>query len=176
MICVEYFFPKHPAQNSTPEARQLRRVIIPLVVCHVLIACLGIAFVSVATFIAQFFYIAMLYSVYMTLRTWIVWVYLAILAFNVLSGALSVFLYDGAAFVVYLLVLVTYSLMILKMVQDSAPLRNMAASNDGNYLEPGIRHMLNTAREEFGRRPDAAGPDGRRNTEALDRDDEDPLL
>ena len=117
----------------------------------------------------------MLYSVYMTLRTWIVWVYMAILAFNVISGLLSVFLYDGAAFVIYLLILICYSLMVFKMFQDSAPIRNMSASNDGNYLEPGIRHMLNTAREEFVRRPDA-GPDGRRNTEALDRDDEDPLL
>ena len=111
----------------------------------------------------------------MTLRTWIVWVYMALLAFNVISGILSVFLYDGAAFVVYLLILIAYCLMVLRIFQESAPIRNMAANNEGSYLEPGIRHMLNTAREEFGRRPEG-GPDGRRLTEALDRDDEDPLL
>jgi hypothetical protein len=130
------------------------------------------AFVSIATFIVQVLYIALLYSVYMTLRTWLIWFYMIILGFNVLSGVFSVFLYDGAAFAVYLLILIGYTFMIIKLKEDSAPLRNMVASAEGGYLEPGIRHMINTAREEFGRRPagdggnDLEGP--RRNTEAFD--------
>lgn len=87
----------------------------------------------------------------MTLRSWIIWVYLVILGFNVLSGLFSVFLFDGSAFVVYLIILIIYSLMIVKVKIDSDAWRNLSVDRDGNYLEPGIRHMLNTAREEYGR-------------------------
>ncbi len=180
MICIEYFFPKHPANNGSLEARLLRRGLLPIVFLHVLIACLGMAFVSISTFIAQFFYIALLYSVYMTLRSWIIWVYMVIVGFNVLSGVFSVFLYEGSAFVVYLIILIVYSLMIVKVKMDSEAWRNLSVNNGGaNYLEPGIRHMLNTAREEYGRNilPGQGGnePDhNRRNTEALDN--EEPLL
>jgi len=175
MICIEYFFPKLPAHNTTVEARKLRRGIIPIVVAHVVIACLGMAFVTISTFIAQFLYIAMLYSIYMTLRTWIVWVYMIILGFNVLSGLFAVFLYEGAAFAVYLLILISYTFMVIKVKEDSAPLRNLTVNDGTNYLEPGIRHMLNTAREEYVRGR-GEGPDleNRRNTEALDN--EEPLL
>lgn len=93
MICVEYFFPKYPAPSDLEAARRLRRAIIPLVIAHVLIACLGMAFVTLVTFAVQFLYIAMLYSIYMTLRPWIVWMYMIIMGFNVASGLFSVFLY-----------------------------------------------------------------------------------
>ena len=151
MICVEYFFPKQPANCDFPSARTLRKGVIPLVVGHVLIACLGMAFVSIVTFAVQFLYIAMLYSVYMTLRPWIVWMYMILLGFNVLSGVFSVFLYQGATFAVYLIILVGYSFFIIKIRSDSAEFRNMSNQEGGNkfYLEDGIRHMVNTAREEY---------------------------
>lgn len=84
MICVEYFFPKYPAHNELRQARFLRRGVIPLVVGHVLVACLGMAFVSIATFCVQFLYIAILYSIYMTLRTWIIWIYIVALVLNII--------------------------------------------------------------------------------------------
>lgn len=90
----------------------------------------------------------MLYSIYMTLRTWIVWMYMIILGFNVASGIFSVFLYDGVSFVIYLLILIAYALAVVKIKTDSAPFRNMTYSEGGSnfYLEDGIRHMVNTAR------------------------------
>ncbi|CDW71441.1 UNKNOWN [Stylonychia lemnae] len=151
MICIEYFFPKQPANMDVEQARKLRKGVIPLVVGHVIIACLGMAFVSILTFAAQFFYIALLYSIYMTLRPWLVWFYMVILGFNIASGLFTVFLYDGASFAVYLLILVVYVFFILKIKTDSHDFRNMTVQEHGShfYLEDGIRHMYNTARQEY---------------------------
>lgn len=146
MICLEYFFPKQPVHSDFESARRLRRGIIALVVAHVLIACLGMAFVSLLTFAAQFLYIAILYSVYMTLRPWILYVYMVLLGLNVLSGLFSLFLYEGASFAVYLLILVGYTFMIIKIKQDSSSFRNMSdqenSANGNFYLAEGIKHMV----------------------------------
>lgn len=132
----------------------MRRGIIPLVIGHVIVGCVGMAFVSIATFVAQFIYIALLYSVYMTLRTWLIWVYMILLGLNVISGVLQVFMEDGAAFIVYLIILILYCFAILKIKTDSESLRNMTYDENGGstfYLENGIRHMVNTAKVEYAR-------------------------
>jgi hypothetical protein len=125
--------------------------VLPLVVGHVLVACLGMAFVSVATFAIQFLYIALLYSIYMTLRTWIMWAYMVALMLNIISGIFTVFLLEGVSMFIYIVILLLYGLAIFKLKQDSIPMRNMAASEGGSqfYLESGLRHMLTTAREEY---------------------------
>eukprot|EP00347_Sterkiella_histriomuscorum_P020005 403339460 len=175
MICVEYFFPKHPANSDFESARQLRRCIIPLVVAHVLIACLGMAFVSIITFAVQFLYIAILYSIYMNLRPWIIWMYMILLGFNAASGFFTVFLYEGASFAVYLLILIGYVFMIIKLKQDSAAFRNIS-EEEGNannfYLAEGIKHMVNTAREEYpyGRNVLGNGLDQQQNQHPLVQD------
>ena len=153
MICVEYFFPKTPVHNDLPEATSLRAVIIPLILGHAITACLGMAFVSVLTFVGQFFYVALLYSIYMTLHTWIVWLYMVLLGLNILTGLFSLFLYDGLAFASYLLILVYFALAILKIRLDSFGFRNLG-DREGNtgeifYLEAGIKHIVNTAKEEY---------------------------
>jgi hypothetical protein len=84
----------------------------------------------------------------MTLRPWLVWFYMVILGFNIASGLFTVFLYEGAAFAVYLLILVSYAFFILKIKLDSSDYRNMTVQEAGSqfYFEEGIRHMYNTAR------------------------------
>ena len=125
MICVEYFFPKSPAKNDYPAARLLRRAIIPLIVLHIIIGCLGIAFVTFLNLLTQIWYTGLLYSSYMTLRTWIVWLYMISLTLNVVVGLFSVWLYSDAAFIVYFIMLALYALMCLKMWRDSMPWRNI---------------------------------------------------
>jgi len=61
----------------------------------------------------------------MTLRPWIIWLYMILLGLNVLSGLFSVFLYEGATFAVYLLILVAYVFFIIKIRADSDDFRNM---------------------------------------------------
>jgi hypothetical protein len=151
MMCVEYFFPKDPVVNDMPQSMKMRSGIVPLLLGHAVCGVVGMAFVSVATFIAQFIYIILLYSIYMTLRTWMVWVYIILIGFNALSGFLNVWIYDGARFWSYLLIIAYYVLAIYKIYYDSLPFRTIGDREEGNnfYFEAGIRHIVNNAREQY---------------------------
>ena len=74
-----------------------------------------------------------------------------LLGFNILSGVFSVLLYEGVSFIIYIIILVCYLVAIIKIKFDSKSFRNMSDEEGGNhfYLEDGLRHMYNTAREEY---------------------------
>ena len=133
-----------------PQARQLRRIILPLIVGHAASSALGLAFVSVSTLIVSFLYVAILYSIYMTLHTWLVWVYMVLLGFNIVSGLFNVWLLQGVTMATYLVILVYYVLAIIKIYYDSLPLRSFVNGEEDNfYFAEGIRHMVNNAKEEY---------------------------
>jgi len=68
----------------------------------------------------------------MTLRPWIVWLYMILLGLNIISGLFSVFLYEGASFAVYLLILVCYTFFIIKIKTDTSDFRNMTVQETGS--------------------------------------------
>lgn len=88
----EYFFPKTPKPNDSQGAKALRTTTHFLMVGHVICAVLALAFVgSILTFIAQGLYIAILHSINLALHTWLIWIYVIIMAFQAVSGAFGVF-------------------------------------------------------------------------------------
>lgn len=105
---------------------------------------------TVSTFLAQIIYLATLYSIYMTLQTWIIWVYIIMVGFNVFSGFFSVWVYEGSRFYVYLLILVYYVIACYKMYYDSRPFRRIGERGEDNfYFGIGIRHILDNARSQY---------------------------
>lgn len=86
----------------------------------------------------------------MTLHTWLVWVYMVILGFNVVSGFFNVWLFDGVALFIYLAIILFYVGAIIKIYYDSLPLRSFVNGEEDNfYFAEGIRHMVNTAKQEY---------------------------
>ncbi len=83
-----------------------------MVVGHICVIVLSVAFVTLVTAATQIFYILLLYSGYLTLKRWIVYFYATILAINFLAGVISIFLYEGAAAVVYGIILVYYMVVL----------------------------------------------------------------
>ena len=150
MFCLEYFFPKAPVHNDMPAAHRLRLGLIPLILGHAVCGVVGLAYVSVTVLFAQFIYVVMLYSTYMTLHTWLVWLYMIVLGFNLLSGFLNVWIYEGVRFYVYMGILLYYVVAICKTYYDSLPFRSLGDNQDNFYFEAGIRHMFNNAREHYG--------------------------
>lgn len=150
-MCLEYFFPKTPARNEMPSAIKMRVGIIPLFIGHAACAILALSFVSIVTFVMQFFYVVTLYSIYMTLHTWLVWVYMVLLGFNAISGFFNVWLYDGIAFVSYLAILAYYGVAILKIRNDSHDFRNLGAENgvSNDYVGAGVNHIVEVARQNY---------------------------
>jgi hypothetical protein len=126
---------------------RLRAGILPLFLGHIICAVIAMAFVSVLTCGAQIIYIGILYSAYMTLRNWVIWLYMVLVGFNCVTGWFSVWLYDGSTFYGYLIIILYYCLAVLKLYVDSRPYRNIG-NPDGEdfYLEAGIRHILSNAR------------------------------
>ena len=172
MICVEYLFPKTPVSNDLPQAMKMRAGIIPIILGHLLCMVLGVAFVSVFHIVGQLFYIAMLYSTYMTLHPWLVWTYLIILGINAVSGIFSVWLLSGAPFVVSFIIVIYYFLACYTIYYSSLPFRSLGESNGngGNsenfYFEAGIRHMVASARNQYGdylRAPGVAAAENNRD-------------
>jgi hypothetical protein len=109
MICCLYFFPEQPMDNDHPSALKMRKTITMIVIGHLLFAILTLTFVAFTTFLGQLFYVVILYSFYMTLRDCMLWVYAALLVFNLLIGVLTVFTLDSwSSFIVYMLLMLYY--------------------------------------------------------------------
>jgi len=91
----------------------------------------------------QLGFIIILYSVYMNLKEWILWLYAGLLLFNLITGILSFIFIDGSSFYAFLVVMLYYILALyvlnlnLKFVKEVKFPMNMGS---------GIKHMLNTAR------------------------------
>ena len=86
----------------------------------------------------------------MTLHTWLVWIYMVLLGFNVVSGFFNVWLFEGATLFTYLGIILYYVAAIIKIYYDSLPLRSFVNGEEDNfYFAEGIRHMVNNAKEEY---------------------------
>ncbi len=123
--CLYFFFPKSPVNNDMHSAKLLRRSIVILIPLHIIICIVSGAVLIFSSLIAQFYYVALLYSLYLTLRTCMLYIYMVSLGINILSGILSVFVLSGATLWVYFAILVVYVLMFLKLNHDSKPWRNI---------------------------------------------------
>ena len=95
MDCLQYFFPKQPVNNDMQSAKMLRKSIVLLIPLHIIICIVAGGFLIASTLLAQFYYVALLYSVYMSLRTWILYLYFLSLGLNILSGFLSLLMLSG---------------------------------------------------------------------------------
>jgi len=93
MICLQYFFPQEPVEHEHPSVEQMRTAIVRLVIGHIIVAILSLGLVSFVTAFMQFLYFAMLYSLYLTLKNWLVWLYIGCLALNVISGVFEIWLF-----------------------------------------------------------------------------------
>lgn len=85
-----YFFPTTKKEDNSAGAEQLRSTLVLLIVGHVVASVLSATFVSLVTAIAQGLYIAILYSIFMALHTWLIWVYILIVGFNGVTGILGI--------------------------------------------------------------------------------------
>lgn len=146
--CLHYFFPKSPCNNDMHSAKLLRKSIVILIPLHIIICVVSGAFVLFTTLLAQFYYVALLYSVYMTLRTWLLYLYMLSLALNILTGILSLFMLQGASLWAYLVIVIAYVLMFVKLNSDSKPWRNID-NPDFQHISSNVNHMVGTAREEY---------------------------
>ena len=106
-------------------AKLLRKSIIIIIPLHIIICIVSGAFLIFSTLLMQFYYVALIYSVYMTLRTWVLYIYLFSLGINLFSGFLSIWMLSGASLWAYLGILVVYLLILLKINKDSKPWRNI---------------------------------------------------
>ena len=125
MDCMHYFYPKTPCNNDMYSAKLLRKSIIIIIPLHIIICIVSGAFLIFSTLLMQFYYVALIYSVYMTLRTWVLYIYLFSLGINLFSGFLSIWMLSGASLWAYLGILIVYLLILLKINKDSKPWRNI---------------------------------------------------
>lgn len=49
MICVEYFLPKQPVEDASEAAKKLRNILVNLVLGHICVIILAVAFVTILT-------------------------------------------------------------------------------------------------------------------------------
>ena len=136
MSCKDYFLPAQAVEYDTNGAKNLRQTCMLLIVGHFFSGIIGFAFVSVFTFLGQGIYIALLYSIYMTLHVWMVWAYCVIIACNAISGVLSLLtMADGQIW--YILILIFYAAAAKKMFHESEEFRAEKSANSaskGNFL------------------------------------------
>jgi hypothetical protein len=112
MICVQYFFPEHPVENAHPSTIKLRKCLVNLILGHIICLVVLILYALITAFIAQLLYIAILYSLYMTLRQWIIFLYIGCLCLNIFLGLFNVFVLSGMSLFMYFLVLFYYGVAL----------------------------------------------------------------
>ena len=105
---MEYFFPKEVVQDNSEAATDLRKCIVLLEVGHLSSAALAIIFVGFPTFFVQALYFAILYSLYVTLRKWMIFVYIFFVGLNVFQGVFNIWSYEGVSFFMYFLIQTYY--------------------------------------------------------------------
>lgn len=143
MSLGEYFFPKVLKEDTSEGANQLRSTSIFLIVGHVICAILALTFVSIVTAFAQAIYIAILYSIYSALHTWLIWIYLIIVVFNGVTGIFGILGQEGMGFLFYAIIIGYYLMSARKLYYDSEAFRNGTAGGDiaGRIIEGGIKNV-----------------------------------
>ena len=125
-----------PVPEKKNEAAYMRRTITFLILGHVLIAVFSFAFGSFITFAVQPIYIAMLYSIYMALHMWLVWVYIIVVGTNALSGILtliSLLSEDVSVLIIYICTLLFYFISVRTLFYHSDPYRNGSSGKDDRF-------------------------------------------
>jgi len=89
---------------------------------------LAFAFISSITAVGQVLYIAILFSISQTLKTWMVYVYCLVLGINLISGVLSVMTLTSG-FIWYAAILFYYFLAIKVIWTESGPYRSSVRTN-----------------------------------------------
>lgn len=144
MICVEFFFPEQPVHGQNQSAIKLRKILVLIVIGHLAALVLSLTSLLMSTLLAQIFYILILYSIYMTLRECMLWVYVILILFNVIIGLFTFFMYKGYSFIVYSIILAFYIGILIIFKKKLQMFRNVHLPN---RFSAGINHMFNNARE-----------------------------
>ena len=126
---ASYFFPKKPKEDKSLEAAQLRAACRNLIIGHVFCMILGFVFISPITAVVQVFYIGMLASLSLTLKSFMIYLYILVAGLNLVSGVLSV-LTLTTGFIWYAMILFYYFLAIKVMWTESKPYRSGSRSNN----------------------------------------------
>ena len=104
MMCFEYFFPEHPVEADNQRFQKTRKLVTFIAIGHLVFAILTLVWVAFTTFLFQFVYIILLYSFYMNMKVWILYLYAGILILNIITGLFGViFSEDWGEFIVSLL-------------------------------------------------------------------------
>ena len=143
MQCVEFFFPEHPIEPDNVEAKKFRRIITLITVGHLVLGILNLIFADLGTFLFQWVYIFILYSYYMTLKPWTVYVYAVLLILNVVTGIFSLIFFDSLEqFIVYGLTLGFFCGVLVLLNKKLRFINDIKGSRFGG----GLNHMLSSAR------------------------------
>ena len=98
---------------------------------HIICSIVAVVFIAdLIMFIAQFFYAAMLYSIYLALHGWLIWVYLLIIGLNGITGILGILSQEGVGFLFYGIVIAYYFMAARKLFYDSQPFRDGKPGGD----------------------------------------------
>ena len=137
LTSFEYYFPKTNTVNDTQGAKNLRSATTLLMAGHLGCAILAIAFISsVITFIGQFIYIAILYSIFSALHTWLIYTYCAIAVINSVMGLFTLigYLIEPLNLLFYAIIVIFYLYGANKLFNDSALFRSAQAGNIATAL------------------------------------------
>jgi hypothetical protein len=128
-------------------AKDIRDLTLIILGVHAVLGIAGAVIIDFAFLFGQIMYCLILYSIYLTLRIWLISFYLIILAMNVASGVLIVFDHTGFEIIAYSLVLVFYCADIYYYFKKTSEFR--ASTIEGNYFyfEVGLNHMTELSKE-----------------------------
>ena len=110
---------------------RLRSCLLLLIVGHLISAILAVMFISdILMFVAQFFYISMLYSIYLALHGWLIWVYMGIVGLNGIHGLLQILSQTGLGFLFYAMIIAFYCMGVRKLFYASQEFREGKPGGD----------------------------------------------
>ncbi len=128
----------------------MRFTIIWLLIGHALFLILTLGFVTFKLALSQAFFIIILYSLYLNLKKWILYVYLVIIAINAVIGFLNMWFFEGIGLLIYVLLVIFYALGAYKLFIDTHDFRgDDAASPEAReefLARYGMNHMYDNVR------------------------------
>ena len=149
MSMRDYFFPDKPKEDESEGAKLLRSTALMILVGHMVCAILALIVGEILTFVAQFIYVAMLYSLYAALHTWVMYAYMVLVAFNAVTGVFTLIgmLTSGLiSFILYGFIMGFYLIAVRKLYYDSRPfcgggdVAGQLLSSAGKNISAGIKN------------------------------------
>ena len=135
----------------------LRSACLLLIMGHLFSAICAVFFIgSLTMFVAQFLYISMLYSIYLALHGWLIWVYMLVVGINGVHGILGILGEDGIGFLFYAMVISFYIMAVRKLFLASKEFREGKPGGDvtGRVLGNVTRTVATGVRNQMGQRAD----------------------